>query len=75
MTGDSERSHCFKTENKFIVKSGCKKRMWRSLKQILTAERALPWPNDAVLCKSIVLLYLKLIALKFLTSLYHWNGT
>lgn len=55
MTGVSEKTNCFKTENKFIVKSGCKKRMWRSLKQIITAERALPWPNDAVLCKSNVL--------------------
>lgn len=50
MTADSENTYPFKTENKFIVKSGCKKRMWRSLKQILTAERALPWPNEAVLC-------------------------
>lgn len=50
MTGEIEKSHCFKVQNKFIVKSGCKKRMWRSLKQILAAERALPWPNDAVLC-------------------------
>lgn len=52
MTGESEKSYCFKKENKFLVKSGCKKRMWRSLKQILTAERALPWHNDAVLCKT-----------------------
>lgn len=51
MTGESDKVHCFKAENKFIVKSGCKKRMWRSLKQILAAERALPWPNEAVLCK------------------------
>lgn len=48
---ESEKSYCFKVENKYIVKSGCKKRMWRSLKQILTAERVLPWPSDAVLCK------------------------
>lgn len=51
MTGENEKSHCFKVENKFIVKSGCKKRMWRSLKQILATERTLPWPSDAVLCK------------------------
>lgn len=51
MTGDSDKTQCFKAENKFVVKSGCKKRMWRSLKQILTAEKALPWPNEAVLCK------------------------
>lgn len=51
MTGELEKTHCFKVENKFIVKSGCKKRMWRSLKQILAADRALPWPSDAVLCK------------------------
>ncbi|XP_068632145.1 INO80 complex subunit C [Battus philenor] len=53
MITDSEKSHCFKVENKFLVKSGCKKRMWRSLKQILTAERSLPWQNDAVLYYSI----------------------
>ncbi|CAH2241303.1 INO80 complex subunit C [Pararge aegeria] len=53
MTSESEKLHCFKVENKFIVKSGCKKRMWRSLKQILAADRALPWPNDAVLYYSI----------------------
>lgn len=51
MTGESEKTYCFKSENKFIVKSGCKKRMWRSLKQILTADRGLPWPDEAVLCK------------------------
>lgn len=50
MTAETEKK-CFKAENKFLVKSGCKKRMWRNLKQITTAERALPWPNDAVLCK------------------------
>ncbi|CAH1645695.1 unnamed protein product [Spodoptera littoralis] len=53
MTGDSEKTYRFKTENKFLVKSGCKKRMWRSLKQILTADRTLPWHNDAVLYYSI----------------------
>lgn len=53
MTADTEKK-CFKTENKFLVKSGCKKRMWRSLKQILSAERVLPWPNDAVLCEHII---------------------
>lgn len=54
MTPDTDKSYCFKKENKFLVKSGCKKRMWRSLKQILTAERALPWHNDAVLCTCFI---------------------
>lgn len=51
MSVDSDKKYSFKRENKFLAKLGCKKRMWRSLKQILTAERALPWPNEAVLCK------------------------
>lgn len=33
-----------------ITVSG-KKRTWKSLKQILTQERSLPWPADAVHCK------------------------
>lgn len=27
-----------------------KKRMWKSLKQILAVERTLPWKEDAVTC-------------------------
>lgn len=30
---------------------GNKNRMWKSLKQILTTERTLQWPEDAVTCK------------------------
>lgn len=37
-------------------KSSNKKRAWKSLKQILTAERALPWPEDYVHCNSLELL-------------------
>lgn len=70
MTGDTEKTYCFKIENKFVVKSGCKKRMWRSLKQIITAERALPWPNEAVLCKDYFQkLYLVQIVYLLITSL------
>ena len=29
-----------------------KKRIWRSLKQVLAQERTLLWPSDAVHCKS-----------------------
>ena len=36
-----------------ISNSG-KKRIWKSLKQILAQERALPWPLDAVHCKFIL---------------------
>lgn len=34
--------------------TGNKKRMWKSLKQILATERTLQWPDDAVTCKFIV---------------------
>lgn len=50
MTADADNKYTFKQENKFIAKTGSKKRMWRSLKQILTAERALPWSEESVLC-------------------------
>lgn len=50
MTVDPDNKYSFKQENKFIAKSGAKKRQWRSFKQIITAERALPWPKEAVLC-------------------------
>lgn len=32
---------------------GVKKRVWKSLKQILATERALQWPENAVTCKKI----------------------
>ncbi|OXU20613.1 hypothetical protein TSAR_014440 [Trichomalopsis sarcophagae] len=35
-----------------ITSSG-KKRIWRSLKQVLAQERALPWPSDAIHYSSI----------------------
>lgn len=31
--------------------SSGKKRIWRSLKQVLAQERALPWPAETVHCK------------------------
>lgn len=31
--------------------SGNKKRVWKSLKQILATERTLLWSDDAVICK------------------------
>lgn len=31
--------------------TGNKKRMWKSLKQILATERTLQWPDNAVTCK------------------------
>jgi len=33
-----------------ITSSG-KKRIWRSLKQVLAQERSLPWPSDVVHCR------------------------
>lgn len=33
-----------------------KKRVWKSLKQILQIERSLKWPEDAVTCKPLFLL-------------------
>lgn len=30
-----------------------KKRVWRSLKQILQIERTLKWPDEAITCKQI----------------------
>lgn len=30
---------------------GVKKRVWKSLKQILATERALQWPENSVTCK------------------------
>lgn len=29
---------------------GAKKRVWKSLKQILATERSLPWPENAITC-------------------------
>lgn len=40
----------FQQKFRTITSSG-KKRIWRSLKQVLTQERALPWPSDAIHCK------------------------
>ncbi|XP_065170357.1 INO80 complex subunit C [Atheta coriaria] len=34
-------------------KAGNKKRAWKSLKQILSSERSLPWPEDQILYSSI----------------------
>lgn len=51
MGNDQEKKFVFK-DPKFehTRKSSNKKRAWRSLKQILAMERALVWPEDAVLC-------------------------
>lgn len=32
-----------------------KKKMWRSLKQITTQERNLPWPDNTINCKYSIL--------------------
>lgn len=35
-----------------MIQNGPKKRVWKSLKQILATERALPWPENAITCES-----------------------
>lgn len=42
----------FKKSTLAETTAGNKKRMWKSLKQILATERTLPWPENAVTCKS-----------------------
>lgn len=40
----------FKKTSLNLSQTGNKKRMWKSLKQILAQERSLPWPQDAIIC-------------------------
>jgi len=51
---DTEEVLAFKNKN-FVHKAllGNKKRTWKSVKQIVAMERALVWPEDAVLYGSI----------------------
>lgn len=52
MGNEQEKKFVFKVAKfEHTSKSNNKKRAWRSLKQIITMERALVWPDDAVLCK------------------------
>ncbi|XP_077300093.1 INO80 complex subunit C [Arctopsyche grandis] len=54
MGNEQEKKFVFKVAKfEHTSKSNNKKRAWRSLKQILTMERALIWPDDAVLYYSI----------------------
>ncbi|XP_055913046.1 INO80 complex subunit C [Eupeodes corollae] len=39
---------CFKKSSMNNAQVGGKKRIWKSLKQILATEKSLPWPQDAV---------------------------
>ncbi|XP_018321269.1 INO80 complex subunit C [Agrilus planipennis] len=50
-----ETKHVFKrcTFQQLIAKQPNKKRAWKSLKQIISAERSLPWPEDYVHYSSI----------------------
>lgn len=41
----------FKKKSFAMNETGTKKRMWKSLKQILAHEKTLPWPENAVTCK------------------------
>lgn len=44
----------FKNPKFSYIEPGGKKFVWKSLKQIVTQEKALPWPEDVVLCKFIM---------------------
>ncbi|XP_031786272.1 INO80 complex subunit C [Nasonia vitripennis] len=46
------KNSMFQQKFRPITSSG-KKRIWRSLKQVLAQERALPWPSDAIHYSSI----------------------
>lgn len=41
----------FKNPNFSYIEPGGKKFVWKSLKQIVTQEKSLPWPEGVVLCK------------------------
>lgn len=41
----------FKKSSLTQQQPGAKKRLWKSLKQILATERLLPWPEDAITCE------------------------
>ncbi|CAD7079689.1 unnamed protein product [Hermetia illucens] len=43
----------FKKSSLTQQQPGAKKRLWKSLKQILATERLLPWPEDAITYSSI----------------------
>ena len=48
---EETKTYIFKKSTLSDNTPGVKKRIWKSLKQILTAERSLPWKEDFVLCK------------------------
>lgn len=39
---------CFKDPNYQIKKNANKKRTWKSLKQIISSEKTLPWPENVI---------------------------
>lgn len=47
----------FKKTTLSLTTSGTKKRMWKSLKQILATERTLQWGENAVTCLYTLLSY------------------
>lgn len=52
----------FKKATLTETSTGNKKRMWKSLKQILATERTLQWPENAVTCKfNLVKMYLEIV--------------
>ncbi|XP_026464998.1 INO80 complex subunit C-like [Ctenocephalides felis] len=54
MSSDKQPQYCFKsTTFEHTSKVGNKKKVWKSLKQILASEKALKWPEDTVLYSSI----------------------
>lgn len=54
MSSDKQPQYCFKsTTFEHTSKVGNKKKVWKSLKQILASEKALKWPENTVLCKLI----------------------
>ncbi|XP_030767767.1 INO80 complex subunit C [Sitophilus oryzae] len=48
-----EQKPVFKTTSWFVSRHNNKKRTWKGLKQIISSEKALPWPDDAVHYSSI----------------------
>lgn len=47
----AEESLPFKKNSMVNNQPGAKKRVWKSLKQILATERTLQWPQNAITCK------------------------
>lgn len=56
---EEEEFPVFKKQTFAMNETGTKKRIWKSLKQILAHEKTLQWPENAITCK-FVNTYLKI---------------